>query len=69
MSDKRRANPADVRELANDLERCITCHPDACRANPDLQAEIAKVRDKVWKRYEQISETGKGFTKDGDLIP
>lgn len=69
MSDKPKANPADVRELALDLDRAIHCHPDACRNNPDLQAKVAKVRDEIWQRYEQISETGKGFTKDGDLIP
>lgn len=69
MSKKPKANPADVREWALDLERSIHDHPDAARHNPDLQAKVARVRDEIWKRYDEITENGPGIATDRDLIP
>lgn len=53
-----KGNPADVRGLAEDLTRAIAEHPDACRLNPDLYADLVKLRDRVKVRYDQISESG-----------
>ena len=51
-----KANPEDLRLLAEDLKGCIQRHSDAVRANPDIATDLVKVRDKTFKRYEQVTE-------------
>lgn len=51
-----KADPEDLRLLAEDLKGAIQRHPDAIRANPDIASDLVKVRDRAFKRYEQVTE-------------
>ena len=51
-----KANPEDVRNLAEDLQGALQRHPDAVRANPDIADDIVKVRDKTIARYNKVAE-------------
>lgn len=67
-----KGNPADLRELGESVDRAIQDHPDAIRCNPDISAELFKIRNVIRDRYDQVSENrdkGLGFDKNGDLIP
>ena len=71
-----KANPADLREWANDVDRGIQDHPDAVKNNPDLAADAFRLRNAIRARYDQVNENrdrGLGmrpsFDKNGDLIP
>ena len=51
-----KADPEDLRNLAEDLKGAIQRHSDAIRANPDIASDLVKVRDKAFKRYDEITE-------------
>lgn len=51
-----KADPEDLHKLAEDVKGCIQRHPDAIRANPDIASDLIKVRDKIYKRYEEVTE-------------
>jgi hypothetical protein len=64
-----KANPADLRALGDDLDKCIHDHPDAIQHNPDLANEIMKSRNKAYERFEKVTERPRSYDKNGDLIP
>lgn len=51
-----KGNLDDLKNLGEDLKGCVDRHPDALRANPDLQIDLIKLRDKAQARYEQVAE-------------
>lgn len=51
-----KADPEDLKNLAEDLQGALQRHPDAVRANPDIATDIVRVRDKMQKRYEEVTE-------------
>lgn len=51
-----KADPEDLRRLAEDLQGALQRHTDAIRHNPDIATDIVKVRDRALKRYEQVAE-------------
>lgn len=53
-----KADPEDLRLLAEDLQGALQRHEDAARHNPDIATDLVKVRDKVRKRYEEVREKG-----------
>ncbi len=54
-----RGDRQDLKDLAEDLKGCVNRHQDAIRHNPDIAAELIKVRDKTMKRWEDLSERPK----------
>lgn len=51
-----KGDPQDIRDLAEDLQGALQRHADAVRHNPDIATEIVKIRDRTFKRYEEVSE-------------
>ena len=51
-----KGDPEDLRKLADDLQFALQRRQDAIRNNPDLAADIVKVRDKVRNRYKEVTE-------------
>lgn len=70
-----KGNPADLRELGNSVDRALHDHPDAIRHNPDIAAELFRIRNTIRERYDRINENRDrglgltGFDQHGDLIP
>ena len=51
-----KGDPEDLRKLADDLQFALQRRQDAVRNNPDIATDLVKVRDKVRKRYEEVTE-------------
>lgn len=51
-----KADPEDIRKMAEDLQGALQRHTDAVRNNPDLASEVVKVRDKWTDRYRKVTE-------------
>lgn len=51
-----KADTQDLKNLAEDLQGCLQRHPDAVRHNPDIATDIVKVRDRTFKRYDEVTE-------------
>lgn len=62
-----KADPEDLRKLADDLQRTMDKHPDACNHNPDITIDIRSARDKAVRRYHEVHTTG--YDKDGNMVP
>ena len=70
-----KGNPADLRELGNDIDRAIHDHMDAIRHHPEFAAELFRLRNAIWAEYDKVNENRDrslgltGYDKNGDLIP
>jgi len=79
-----KGNPADLRELGNDIDRAIHDHADAIKHNEDIAAALFGVRNAIRERYNKITEgrcrattvrigsagtEPQYFERNGDLIP
>lgn len=70
-----KGNPADLRELGNDIDRAIHDHRDAIINNEDIAAALFGVRNAIRARYDKVNENRDrslgltGYDKNGDLIP
>lgn len=51
-----KADPEDLKNLAEDLQGALQRHPDAVKHNPDIASDIVKVRDKTQQRYNSIKD-------------
>ena len=51
-----RADPEDLKNLSDDLRGVIKRHDDALTHNPDIAADLLKVRDKAQRRYDEVTE-------------
>jgi len=71
-----KGNPADLRELGNDIDRAIHDHADAIKHNEDIAVALFGIRNAIRERYDRITENRDrslglrpGFDKNGELIP
>lgn len=64
-----KGDPEDIKNLAEDLHGALHRHNDACKNNPDLQTELVKLRDKAYRRYEEVSEGRKSQHRKHPLEP
>lgn len=61
----------DLQEMEHDFHELEKQHRDTLNANPDLIRDIRKLREKIWKRFEKVSERRPDghFDANGDLAP
>lgn len=61
-----KADPEDLRKLADDLDKAVHEHQDAIRHNPDIHSHIRSAKEKAISRYHEVHTTG--YDKNGDVI-